>query len=97
MDTSTRTSDLPHVVHTIADDHWLRTHPMDAAAMKEEFGWEATPLAEAIKEYVAWVKGGELTSVAASEAVPPPMPSTDAVTTTTTNGRLKCSRASRWW
>ena len=78
--------DWPHVVRPLADDHWLRTHPMDAAAMKEEFGWEATPLAEAVKEYVEWVKGGELTSVAASEALPPPMPSAEAVTTTTTNG-----------
>ena len=53
-----------HVVRTLAPDHWLHSHPMQVHAMRDEFGWVATPLVEAMSEYIAWLQG------CVAEAVP---------------------------
>ena len=47
----------PHA-RTLSADHWLHTRPMDAAAPRDELGWVATPLPEAVAEYVRWLQAG---------------------------------------
>lgn len=39
-------------IESLPEGHWLLAHPMDVAPMKEEFGWEATPLPRALNEYL---------------------------------------------
>jgi len=43
-------------VMSLAEDHWLRKAPMNTRDMQEEFGFQATPLDQAVKEYMAWLR-----------------------------------------
>ena len=56
-DAASRIEGAPHA-STLPADHWLHTRPMDAAAPRDELGWEATPLPEAVAEYVRWLREG---------------------------------------
>ena len=56
-DAVSRIEGAPHA-RTLPADHWLHTRPMDAAAPRDELRWEATPLPEAVAEYVRWLREG---------------------------------------
>ena len=43
-------------IRTLAADHWLHSYPLDPRPLLDEFGWEATPLADAVKHYMAWLR-----------------------------------------
>lgn len=39
-------------IEALPVDHWLFKHPMEVKPMQDEFGWSATPLNVALKQYV---------------------------------------------
>lgn len=43
---------------SLPEGHWLRKRSLDVAPMQREFAWEATPLEEAMAEYVTWMSTG---------------------------------------
>jgi len=43
-------------VSTLADPHWLREAPLDVEPMRSKFGWEATPVDAAVKDYIEWLR-----------------------------------------
>ena len=48
-------SGAPHV-RSLPPEHWLHTRPMQVEHMRDEFGWKATEFAEAVAEYMAWLR-----------------------------------------
>ena len=45
-------------LRSLPSARWRRRSPRAAAAMRDEFGWEATPLSQAVREYMAWLREG---------------------------------------
>ena len=42
-------------LESLSDGHWLRRCPMDVVQVEKEFGWKATPLNDAVNEYMDYL------------------------------------------
>jgi len=45
-------------IRSLPPTHWLLQRPMDIEPTRAEFGWEPTPLREALAEYMEHLRGG---------------------------------------
>ena len=43
-------------IESLGQAHWLLANAMDVQPMRDEFGWEATPLAVALAQYMAHLR-----------------------------------------
>ena len=41
---------------SLPPDHWLLHRPMDVSPPRAEFGWSATPLPQALGEYMQYLR-----------------------------------------